>query len=85
MTASDRGTRFVAAFNDIEGHLRAVLGADEHVPFINLAREYAERKRLPRDHLAALVAFASLRNGSATPATTTVAPSPSRSWKSWGR
>jgi hypothetical protein len=62
MTASNRGMQFVAAFNDIEGHFRAVLGADEYVPFTTMAREYAEKKRLSREHLAALVAFASLRN-----------------------
>lgn len=57
-----RGTRFIAAFNDIEDHFRSSLRADEHVEFIQLARDYADRRRLPRSQRDALAAFAALRN-----------------------
>jgi hypothetical protein len=59
---SARSTRFLAAFNDIEDCLRAVLGADKHVGFAKMARAYTAEKRLPASHLDALLAFAYLRN-----------------------
>ncbi|MEU8298936.1 CBS domain-containing protein [Micromonospora sp. NPDC048909] len=62
MTITTLGARFLAAFNDIEKHIRAHLKADERIGFTQLAREYAEKKRLPNQHKSALVAFASLRN-----------------------
>lgn len=60
--AKDHGDRFLAAFNDIEDRFRLVLGVDEHVGFMTMARQYADRKRLPAAHRDALQAFASLRN-----------------------
>ncbi|MEU1745799.1 CBS domain-containing protein [Micromonospora arida] len=62
MTITTLGSRFLAAFNDIEKHIRGHLKADERTSFTQLAREYAEKKRLPSQHKSALVAFASLRN-----------------------
>jgi CBS domain-containing protein len=57
------GIRFVAAFNNIENHLRTTLHADKHIEFAQLVHRYAaEKKRLPAQHLTALLAFASLRN-----------------------
>lgn len=54
--------RFIAAFNEIEGHCRAALGADEYVGFGKLAREYVAARHLPLKHQEALLAFARLRN-----------------------
>jgi CBS domain-containing protein len=59
---NERGTQFLAAFNEIEDCFRATLAADEHVDFAALTRAYAERKRLPFRQRDALIAFASLRN-----------------------
>lgn len=54
--------RFLAAFNEIEDHFRRVLGAGDHADFGWMAREYVDRKHLPREFRDALSAFASLRN-----------------------
>jgi hypothetical protein len=54
--------RFVAAFNEIESHFRAVLGVDEHVEFGKLVREYVATEHLPLKHQEPLLAFARLRN-----------------------
>jgi predicted transcriptional regulator len=62
VTITTAGARFLAAFNDIEKHIRASLRADVSAGFAQLAREYADKKRLPNHHKSALVAFASLRN-----------------------
>jgi len=62
MTTSDLGSRFMAAFNDIEGHLRSSLGRRGNARFTDMAQEYAETEHLPQEHLEALRAFASLRN-----------------------
>jgi predicted transcriptional regulator len=56
------GTRFLAAFNEIEDCFRAASGTDEHVGFSQMARAYADKKRLPLPQRDALLAFASLRN-----------------------
>ena len=58
----DAGTRFLAAFNEIEDHFRKVLGADEHAEFQRMAQSYAASRHLPREQRDALSAFASLRN-----------------------
>lgn len=57
-----RGDRFLAAFNDIEGHFRAVLRAGDHVDFGQLVRDYTAKKRLPYQYVDALRVCASLRN-----------------------
>ena len=62
MATPSAGTRFMIAFNDIEDHFRKTLGADSHVEFIQLARNYADRARLTRPQRDALVTFAALRN-----------------------
>ena len=62
MIVKSAGARFMAAFNDIEDHLRATLHADVHVEFTQLARAYSDRKRLNRQQRDALAAYASLRN-----------------------
>jgi len=59
---NSRGDRFLAAFNEIEDRFRRVLGLDEHAEFAQMARQYADRKRLPPVQREALVAFAALRN-----------------------
>lgn len=56
------GARFLAAFNEIESHFRTVLKVGDHVEFAQMAREYADKKRLPRQQRDTLAAFASLRN-----------------------
>ncbi|MGV9766449.1 CBS domain-containing protein [Micromonospora tulbaghiae] len=56
------GSRFLAAFNDIEKHIRGILRASNGDGFAQLAREYADKKRLPAHHRSALLAFAALRN-----------------------
>lgn len=62
MSTGTFGARFLSAFNDIENHVRASLGAAEHEPFGSLAPKFADRKRLPRQQRDALAAFTSLRN-----------------------
>ncbi|MCW3843701.1 CBS domain-containing protein [Micromonospora yasonensis] len=62
MTITTAGARFLAAFNEIEKHIRASLRADNRDGFAQLAREYADKKRLPTPHKSALLAFAALRN-----------------------
>jgi CBS domain-containing protein len=62
MTTANAGARFMHAFNEIEDHVRATLGAQEHEAFANLAPKYADKKRLPRQQRDALSAFTSLRN-----------------------
>lgn len=57
-----RGSRFLAAFNEVEDHFRSVLGPGTRVDFGQMARDYGERKHLPRRQLDALAAFAGLRN-----------------------
>jgi predicted transcriptional regulator len=59
---SARSIQFLTAFNEIEDHFRAALGADEHIEFAQMARVYAAKNRLPLRQLDALLAFASLRN-----------------------
>jgi CBS domain-containing protein len=61
MTLPTPGARFLAAFNNIEDHLRTNLQAEKYVEFAQLARRYAD-KRLSAQQLTALLAFASLRN-----------------------
>ena len=56
------GTRFMAAFNEIEDYFRQSLGEDGHVDFGALLNRYADKRRLTRDQRVALAAFASLRN-----------------------
>ena len=56
------GARFLAAFNEIEDHVRGALGAPEHESFAALVPRFADRKRLPRQQRDALSAFTSLRN-----------------------
>ena len=56
------GSRFLAAFNDIEDHFRRELGMDQHSEFMGLAREYAKRRHLNRAQLDALSSLALLRN-----------------------
>lgn len=58
----DRATAFLAAFNEIERHLRRELGEDRHVGFTWMVNELHERGRLPERQQRALVAFARLRN-----------------------
>ena len=58
----DAGARFMAAFNEIENHIRHALAEDTHTEFSALARRYAERKRLTREQRDALSAFGALRN-----------------------
>lgn len=62
MVATSAGTRFIAAFNDIEGHLRSVLHADIHEEFGSLVRKFAARKYLNREQEDALRAYGDLRN-----------------------
>jgi CBS domain-containing protein len=59
---NSRGDQFLAAFNDIEDRFRRVLKRDDHVEFAQMAREYADKKRLPSVQREALLAFAALRN-----------------------
>ena len=56
------GVRFLAAFNDIEDHMRSSLQADQHVEFIRLARDFANRKHLTQRSVTPSVPSASLRN-----------------------
>ena len=56
------GTRFLSAFNEIEELFRSKLGANQHVEFAQLEREYGDRYRLPVPHRNALRAFRELRN-----------------------
>jgi CBS domain len=56
------GERFLAAFNDIEGHFRAVLNVGDYVDFGQLTRDYSAKNRLPYQYLDAQRVFASLRN-----------------------
>jgi CBS domain-containing protein len=62
MKLASNGTRFLSAFNDIEGLFRSRLGADQHVDFAQLEREYGDKYRLPLPHRDALKAFRELRN-----------------------
>jgi hypothetical protein len=59
---TSNGARFLAAFNAIEELFRSRLGADQHVDFALLEREYGDRYRLPVSHRNALGAFRELRN-----------------------
>jgi hypothetical protein len=59
---NETGTRFMAAFNEIEDHLRHVLGVDQHTEFSTLVNRFADKKHLTRYQRAALAAFGSLRN-----------------------
>ncbi|WP_158566471.1 hypothetical protein [Micromonospora craterilacus] len=43
MTITTLGARFLAAFNDIEKHVRAHLKVDEHIGFIQLVRSTPRR------------------------------------------
>jgi CBS domain. len=56
------GSRFLSAFNDIENHIRAALGASEDVSFAHLMPRYASEKRMQHQHREALRAFTRLRN-----------------------
>lgn len=56
------GQRFITAFNDVENHFRAEIGAKKHVGFAELARRYVAANDLPVQHQTALLAFARLRN-----------------------
>jgi len=56
------GTRFMAAFNDIEDHFRTSLHKDEHVEFGQLMRSFADRNHLTWAQRDALSAFGLLRN-----------------------
>lgn len=56
------GERFLAAFNDIEGHFRRTLQVDDRVEFSMMSKAYADRKRLPKQQQDALTAFSWLRN-----------------------
>ena len=58
----DAAQRFITAFNDLEAHFRAALGAGEHEQFAAMARDYVARRHLPRSHAEALAVFARLRN-----------------------
>lgn len=58
----DQATRFIAAFNEIEQHLRTSLDKADHVPFGALVTEYESTRDAPKNHVIALRAFASLRN-----------------------
>jgi CBS domain-containing protein len=58
----DAGSRFLAAFNEIEDHFRNELGVDDHAEFMSMAREYAGSRRLPKEYRDELSAFAALRN-----------------------
>jgi predicted transcriptional regulator len=62
MGSQPAATRFLAAFNEIEDHLRRALGADAHVDFGQLTRVFAARRHLLRAQVDALSAFAALRN-----------------------
>lgn len=56
------GREFLAAFNEIEQHLRRALQRSRGVPLSKMLDDYAERYRLPPEHLHALKIFAGLRN-----------------------
>jgi hypothetical protein len=62
VAAEALGGRFLAAFNQIEDQFRQVLGVDEHAGFAWMARQYADRNRLPAAQRDALLAFALLLN-----------------------
>lgn len=54
--------RFIAAFNDVENHLRDVLAASPGASFKSMLDDYASQHRLPARHKTALETFARLRN-----------------------
>jgi len=56
------GAQFLGAFNEIEGHFRDSLQCEDYVQFADLVRTYADRHRLPKEHVKALSVFAALRN-----------------------
>jgi len=56
------GREFLAAFNEIEQHLRRALQRSRGVPLNKMLDEYAERTSLPPEHLRALKVFSGLRN-----------------------
>jgi hypothetical protein len=74
------GTRFLAAFNGIEDHLRRVLGADDQAEFERLAQDYAASRHLTRELREALTVFAPLRNAISHGRYYGDVPSPSR-WR----
>lgn len=55
-------TRFLAAFSEIETHLRRLLGVDVHLPFANLVREAGRRSKWIGRFGNDLAEFAELRN-----------------------
>lgn len=55
-------TRFMAAFNDIEAHVRKSLSAAEHEDFSSLALRFGDKQHLLPNQMSALRAFISLRN-----------------------
>ncbi|MCK7636941.1 CBS domain-containing protein [Corynebacterium pygosceleis] len=61
-TASSPATRFLTAFNQIEGFLREELDARRSDSFTWMVRQLAKRGRLTRSQSDALHAFADLRN-----------------------
>ena len=56
------GAQFLGAFNEIEGHFRDSLQCEDYVSFADMVRTYADRHRLPKEHVKALSVFAALRN-----------------------
>jgi hypothetical protein len=56
------GSRFLAAFNDIENLFHSMIGEDKHVDFAQLERAYDAKYRLPGQHREALRVFRKLRN-----------------------
>jgi hypothetical protein len=61
-TSLSLGGRFIAAFNDIEAHLRATLGEDVNTPFAKMVRTSFDKRRLTVEQRDALLDFAELRN-----------------------
>lgn len=53
---------FLSAFNDLEDFFTASLEVNTHTKFAALLQRYDDKHHLPRSQLAALRAFASLRN-----------------------
>lgn len=62
MSDRSRGARFLAAFNDIENHLRSLFNAERHTPVSELIRMSRRRLSLTQSQLSSLEAHRELRN-----------------------
>lgn len=79
------GSQFLGVFNEIEGHFRHALDAEEGVPFGALLKKYSAEYRLPTAQYKTLKAMAALRNAISHGEYYEVNPSPIRFARSWMR